>query len=253
MPDRRRIVDRLLHRPQNHHRDRRIKRIRLDRLQKLREDLGIADVANLYAKPPKLLAEHLDLLLLRRLVKTRKDLHPVGPKLFRHRLVRCDHALLNHLMRFVVGARDESRQLLVLVQNHLGLGNLDVKRAVIKADLPELLRELGDVTNQLGLPILALATNDRHHLLVSIARLGANDRLRERTGDHLTLPVEGHENGERVPVLIGDERAESVTQHLRQHRHDLIAQIDARRALIRLAIDGRTRTHIIRDIRDMHP
>ena len=48
--DRRRVVDRALHRPEDHHRERRVEWAALDRLEQLRKDVGIRDVPRLYAK-----------------------------------------------------------------------------------------------------------------------------------------------------------------------------------------------------------
>ena len=259
MSDRRRVVDRLLHRPEDHRRQRRIERIPLDGLQELREHLRILDIAHLDAKAPQLGTEQQDLLRIRRFVQAREDLHPARPQLLRNRLVRRDHALLDHLMRLVVGTRHETRHLAVAVEDHLGLGDLQVQRPRVKPLRPQLLRELVDRKNGSSFSrsprksrTSSITRNQRHHLLISESRLRPDDRLRELTLDHLTVPVKRHEDREREPVLVRHERADAVTELLRKHRHDAVAEIDARRALVRLAVDGASRPHVMRNVSDMH-
>ena len=120
----RRIVDRFLHRAEDHRRKGRVERIPLDGPEELREHLRILDVPHLDAESAELRTEHQDLLRIRRFVKPREDLDAARPEFLRHGLVRRDHAFLDHLVGLVVGTRHDARHLAIAVEDHLRLGNL---------------------------------------------------------------------------------------------------------------------------------
>ena len=256
--DRGRVVDRALHRPQDHHRDRRVERVALDGGEELRHHLLVAEVAGLDADGLELRAQHQQLLRVRRLVEAREDPDPARPELLGDGLVRGDHALLDHLVRLVVGAGGDALELAVAVERDLRLGDLDVERAGGEAARAQLHRERGDGAH--GPELLgadagdgrAAAADDRHHLLVGEARAGADDAFRELAADHLAGAVEGHEHREREPVLAGHERADAVGELLGEHRHHAVAEVDAGAAAVRLAVERGAWLHVVGDVRDVH-
>ena len=188
-------------------------------------------------------------------METREDPDSLRPELLRDRFVRGDHALLDHLVRFVVGAREKTRHLAIRVEDNLGLGDFDVKRTRRKTLCAYLLGERGNRAYRLRLARadsrVGFAADDGHHLFVCEARLRADHRLRERSLYDLAVLVEREEDGERETVFVGDERADAVAELLWEHRHDLVAEIYARGAAIRLAVDRAPRLHIVRDVRDV--
>ena len=254
--DRRRVVDGALHRPQDHRRERRIERVSPDRLEKLREDVRVRYVPGLYPESLQLCAEHVELLVVRRLVEAREDSDSLGPEFLRDRLVRGDHALLYHLVRFVVGASDKARHLPVRVEQYLGLGDFDVKRTRGEALCAHLLRERGYLAYRLRLaaadPRGRCAADDGHHLFVGEPRLRADYRLREGALDDLAVPVEREEDRERKTVLVRHERADAVRELLGKHRHDPVAEIYARRAAVRLAVKRAPGLDVVRNVGDVY-
>ena len=257
VPDLLRRVERPLHRAEHHHRKDALQRRALDLLQELREVLLVGEVAAGDAELREVRAQVLQLLGVRRLVEAREDLHAARPEFLRDGLVRRHHALLDHLVRFVVGPHRDAGHHPVRVDLDLGLGHLHVERTRREAVLPQLLRKFVDGVDDLPLrrlqlrPRNLLALQLRHHLLVGEARLGADDGLGERARDADALRVEGEEGGEGEAVLVRHKRADAVRELFGQHRHDLVHEVDRGRAPVRLAVERAAGRHEVRDVRDV--
>ena len=227
-----RRVEGPLHGAQHHHRKHALERRALDLLQELRKVPLTGEISAGDSKLREVAAQFLELVGVGGLVQAREDLHAARPELLRDRLVRRDHALLDHLVRFVIRSHLDAGHHTLLVDLDLGLRDLHVEGAIGKTVLPQLLGQLVDGEERPALHGLEstglLALQLSHHLLVGEARLGADDALGEGPGDAVSLCIEGQEGGERVAVLVRNERTNAVRQLLRQHRHDLVHQINRR-------------------------
>ena len=129
MSDGRGIVKGLFHRPEHHHRNGGIKRMVLDRLQELGEDLGIFNISQFYAKSPQFRAQHKKLLIVRRFMKPGKDFYSVRPKFLCHGFIGGNHAFLDHLVRFVIFPELDSCHLAVVRHHHFCFRNRQIQRS----------------------------------------------------------------------------------------------------------------------------
>ena len=191
-----------------------------------------------------------------------KNLNPIRPKFFGDGFIRRNHALFDHLMRFVVLAKHDSRHLAIPIKQHLAFRDRQIERSCIKAKRPQLPRErINRPDRAVHLDRLASAPKsshtaaiyDTHHLFIGETRLGTNDRFGEFALDHRACTIESHENRKCEPIFVRHKRADAIGKFLRQHRHDPIAEIHARRTAIRFAIQLRTWAHKMRNVGNMHP
>ena len=257
MPDLLGAVERALHGAQHHHAERALEGRALDPLEEAREVLLLGKVAAGDAELHEVRAQVLELLGVRRLVEAREDLHAARPQLLRDGLVRGHHALLDELVRLVVGAHLDAGHHALLVDEDLGLRHVHVERAGGEAVPAQLLRERVDGEDRLARGGRRLrggrpAGDHVHHLLVGEAGLGADHGLREATRRAVPLRVEREERAEREAVLAGHERADAVRELLRQHRNDLVHEVDARRAAVRLLVERGAGRDEVRDVGDVH-
>ena len=248
-----RIVARTLERTEHHHRNRLAERIVLDPLQERRDVLSVRQIAAPHADGRQIGPQLLQPLRIGTVMETGEDLDSARPQFLGHGLVRGHHALLHHLVGFVIRTLRETGHAPLVVQQDLGLRNFQIKRARREASAAQLLRQRSDLTDHFRLWRLAAPANqDAHHLLVGVTGLRADDGLCEPACNALSVLVEGEEGREGQPVLAGHERTDAVGKLLREHRHHTVQEIDARRTLERFAVERRARPHIMGDVGDVY-
>ena len=140
------------------------------------------------------------------------------------------------------------------VERELGLGRLDRQGALGVA--PGLQRGggLAGGGQRLGprRPRLLVAGEEPVDLVVVQAHVRADERAVEGRPDDLRPPqLELHRHREAVDLRA--QRAGVAGQRLGQHRLGRAGDVDARRAAVGLAVDGRARPHERADVGDVHP
>ncbi len=103
-----------------------------------------------------------------------QNLDSLAPKLVGDRLIRRNHTLLNHLMRFIVRTRLNAHHFALVIEFHLNLWNFQIESPIAKARAPQLLGERMDIENDAALTLTYARVTTRnhiHHLLIGIARL----------------------------------------------------------------------------------
>ena len=247
------VVARPLHRTQHHHRYGAFERFALDAPEKCRHVPPVRKVAAFHAYGREIRAQLLKAFRIGTLMQTGQYLDSPRPKLLGHRLVGRNHAFLHHLVGFIVGSRHKPGHAAFAIQQYLGFRDFKIQRTFREAPPAQLLGKRTYRQDRLcSLRRAAPLADDVKHLLVGEPVLGTDHGLREPPGDASPRLVEGHEDGEREPVLSRHKRAYAVRQLLRKHRHHPVEQIHARGAPVRLAVNGCARLHVMRHIGDVH-
>ena len=175
MTDVARIVAGTLQGTEHHHRNRPAKRMALDFRKELRHVASVRYVAALYADGCEICPEHLHSLRIRRLVETRKYPDSPSPKLLRDGLIRRHHALLHHLVGFIIGTLLNAGHLTVVVKEDLRFRDLKIQRPSGETQFPQLLRKLmyGKDGGNLTLRDSGIVAPfyESHHLFVGEAHL----------------------------------------------------------------------------------
>ena len=177
----------------------------LDLCKELRHVAAMRYVAALHADGGKVRTEHLHPFGIRRLVETRQYLYSTPPELLRNGFVRRHHALLHHLVGFVVRTLLDSRHLTIVVYENLRFRHVKIKSAGCESQFAQLLRKLMDGKHCADLTLRDSGTvpplYESHHLFVGETRLRTDDRLRKPAGDAVSMTVEREKCGERKPIL----------------------------------------------------
>ena len=145
VPEAERVVPRLLHRSQHQRGNRALFRRAanpIDQLLEMFRPHRASGRAEAVAKRLDELFEFRDLLLVRRLVDAMQRGHPLLDEVFRHRLVRQQHELLDETMRDVALRGDDRFDFAVLRQDHFRLGEIEIDRAAPPATGVENLEQL---------------------------------------------------------------------------------------------------------------
>ena len=169
-----------------------------------------------------------------------------------------DHAFLDQLVRIVPLQHAGLGDLTAIVQFEADFGRLELDRAALLARLGQQAIQLVqalDLRQQRadGLAGLGVALAHRlPHLVVGQACVRTHHRLVElRLGD-FALAVDLHVADEAHAVHFRIQRADAVGQGLRQHGHHETREVHRRRTLLRLIVQWRAGTHVVRDIGDGH-
>ena len=101
---------------------------------------------------------------------------------------------------------------------------------------------------QLGIPV-----QDRRHLGVSQASVGVHHGFVELVTGHAAGGGDGHLAHHAEPVDLRVQGTETVGEHLRQHGHHELGEIDRVAALIGFGVEGRARFHIGRNVGNSDP
>ena len=148
-----------------------------------------------------------------------------------HRLIRHQHKGLNHALGNPTLTQDNIHRPTFFIDHDFGFIGVKVKRTAFKAHPFQNLMQLDHAVNAryngLELPSFFLITCDD---VVDITIGHAEGRLDNSLGngmlDHAPLGIYLHDSRLGQPVHIGIERADTVGQAFRQHRHHAVGHID---------------------------
>ncbi len=228
-------------------------RLAQDALQVLRP--GVLQVEGV-AEAAERLLERLHLLLAGILVHAVERGHVLPVELLGHQPVGQQHHLLDELPGRVAAHRRQMQSTL-LVDVHLGLGEVEIERAGADALDAQLLAEVDehlDVALELALAVRqAAAVAEALDLLVGEPPVGLDDGLAEAHALDVAAAADVHEHRQRQPRLALDQRADAVGEPFRQHRQGAAGQVDAGSALARLRIEAGALGDVVGDVGDVHP
>ena len=173
--------------------------------------------------------------------------------LLRHGLVGQQHEFLNQLMGDVVLNSAHFADAPLRIEKHLVLRHVEIQRTGAKPGLAQFLREPVGVLKHLLRFVLRLALEDRHSLLVGVAVFGADDRGMKTSLLHPPTVGQHELHAARQPVDVRLERAQLITQLLRQHRDDAIHEIGRVAAAARLLVQCALRRHVMGHVGNVHP
>ena len=143
------------------------------------------------------------------------------------------------------------------VEHQLGLRQVEVERPALEAAPAHQLRQLVHRQQRLdqrrvALPQPRVAVDDRLRLLVRELRRAADDAVVELRAAHAALAVQLDHDRLGEPVLALDQAADAARQRVRQHRHDVVREVDRGAAEVGLLVERAALAHVVRHVGDVH-
>ena len=179
---------------------------------------------------------------------------PFFADVFGHGLVGQQHELLDEPVGLFALLDVYADGLGVLVELELHLLGLEVDGAALEAGLAQACGqgvEGHDGVGDIG-AVACAGVDDFLRLLVGHAAVAADDGLAHPAFVHLGLGVHLHDHAEAELLLVLAERADVVAELLGQHGDGAVDEVDARAALVGLAVDGGAGLDIVRHVGDVH-
>ena len=216
VPEVRRVVARLLHRPQHEKRDRLLFRFAvnlLDEVLEMARPYRVGGRREAVAERPHEFLELLDFQRVRRLVNAiqRRDAVPV--EVLRDRLVRDEHELLDQPVGDVPLRRDDFLDHALVVENDLRLLQIEIDRsaaapAVVQnlVQLVHRLEHLHDIRVAGGDGGIRLR-QDRVDVGVGHPRVAVDDAVVDLVADDVAVAIDLHQTGLHEPVDVRVEAA----------------------------------------------
>ena len=175
----------------------------------------------------------------------------------RHGLIRGQHEFLDQAVRDVALAADDAGHLPGIVKFKHLLGQIEIDGAEPRAPRVENQGQVAHGAEIFG-EVRVLGGGGRIVLKHGVHRgvrhaLGrANHAAREFRRDNFAVRVEFHDRAHHQAVFPRIERADAVREFFRQHGHGAIRKINGSAAQPRLAVQGRSAPHVMRNVGDVH-
>ena len=186
----------------------------------------------------------------------RRDL--VFPQDFRGADIGREHALLDQAVRIVALQGKNALDLAVRVEQDARLRQFEIHRAALHARRVQYLVKAVQrfqVRHDIG--VLApqrrvLIHQHGRYLGVGEARARAHGRFQKPVFEYLAAAVDLHLAGHAQTIHVRIDGAQAVGQRLRQHRNDMLWEINRVAARVGLAVQRRAGLDIIRHVGDRH-
>ncbi len=273
-------VDGPLHRAERGVVDGVLARVALHRVEQLLQLEAVFEVVDLEAQLADELGEHLHLPRVGAAVYAAQEEQPGLGQLLGHRLVGREHELLDDLMALGVLFQVGAGHAAIGVEVDLHLRHRELECPALESpraedhrqfvhpreqriDLGRELRHdpvlLGGRLTALFAPDLRLPHRRRDGLLRQVLvhflvgePAAALDRALEHVGrDASAFLGEFHHRRDGIPHFVRLQAGQVVRDDLRQHRDHAVGQIDARRPVVRLAVERRLGLHEVRHVGDV--
>ena len=170
---------------------------------------------------------------------------------FGHRAVGQQHEFLDELVGVLALLEIHGEGLALLVDLEAHLRAVEVHAARLEAFGAQDFGEAVQLAQLFGV-VAVLAFEDFLHLFVAVAAVAARHRVGQMPVLHLAFFVDFKHDAVGQLVFVGAQRADEVAEPFGQHRHGAVHQIDARGALLRLAVDDAPFRHVGAHVGDVH-
>ena len=256
------VISRLLHRPQHEERHRALLRGAADAIGELLERTWMHGAA---CRRVEAMAERLqERLELQQPHRIGRFVHPVQRRhvgafeVRGHRLVGQQHELLDDPVGDVALRGDDVGDGAILVDDHLGLGQVEVDRAATFAPAVQDREERTHPFERRHQPLvpraqrLVVALEDGVHVVVGHARGAVDDAVVQRVTHHLAAAVHLHHAALHEAIDVRQQAAGARRQLVWEHVDGTLGEVHRGAACERLEIERAAFRHVVRHVGDVH-
>ncbi len=176
-----------------------------------------------------------------------------------HRLIGGQHEFLDDPMGQVAFLLDDLGGLALHVEDHFGLGKIEIDAAAIHPAPPQNLAQLLHGLEIRGQSCVPLGQRRRRtakqgvHIRVGHALIAADHAFIDLIAEPHPRGIKQHLHRQRQPVLPRVEAADPVGEPFREHRNDPVRKVDAVGPLAGLQIERLIPSHVMGDVGNMDP
>lgn len=139
----------------------------------------------------------------------------------------------------------------LFVEADFNLGHIEIERTAVHAVFTEFSGQLPSLVDFFGQLALGGLLQNLQGFAVGQPVAGPDDGARDALGEDAAGLGQGDDGGKGEPVHAGEEGAEAVGEFLREHRDDLVDQIDAVATAAGFSVEGTSGLDVVGDIGDV--